>query len=120
MEPETKTRELIAFYAWMDELNAEAVRRGLSSDDWPMPDEVAHSLNCWMTDFRRGLSPVKALDFPLKRTGWYFMPETAPCLTCGGEAHRIEEARIGEANAECPNCGLVDFDLGETGKRRNL
>jgi hypothetical protein len=45
----------------MDELNREAVRRGLG-EPWPLPDEVAHSLNCWTDDFHAGLSPAQALD----------------------------------------------------------
>jgi hypothetical protein len=51
-----------AFFAWMDELNSEAVRRGYSSDDWPMPEQTAHGLNCWIEDFRKGLSLAQALD----------------------------------------------------------
>jgi hypothetical protein len=48
------------FFAWMDELNREALRRGYP--DWPLPDEVAHDLNCWIEDFERGLTPAQALD----------------------------------------------------------
>jgi hypothetical protein len=51
-----------AFCTWMDELNREAVRRGLDGDKWPLPDEVAHDLNCWIDDFNCGLSPAQALD----------------------------------------------------------
>jgi hypothetical protein len=55
--PKRREYEVTAFYAWMDELNAEAVRRGLDSNKWPLPDEVAHGENCWMIEFERRLSP---------------------------------------------------------------
>jgi len=51
-----------AFFAWMDELNREAVRRGLNPDVWPLPDEIAHGENCWIEDFENGLTPDQALD----------------------------------------------------------
>jgi hypothetical protein len=50
------------FFAWLDELNREAVRRGLNPDDWPLPHEIAHSENCWIEDFQNGLTPAQALD----------------------------------------------------------
>jgi hypothetical protein len=53
------TNDLPAFYAWMDELNAEAVRRGLDPDRWPL---TAHRENCWLVDCRAGLTPAQALD----------------------------------------------------------
>jgi hypothetical protein len=48
------------FFAWMDDLNREAVRRGIP--DWPLPDEIAHDENCWLEDFKHGLTPAQALD----------------------------------------------------------
>jgi hypothetical protein len=49
-----------AFCTWMDELNREGVRRRLP--DWPLPDETAHEVNCWIEAFERGLSPAQAFD----------------------------------------------------------
>jgi hypothetical protein len=51
-----------AFFAWMDELNREAVRRGLNPDVWPLPDGIAHGENYWIEDFENGLTPAQALD----------------------------------------------------------
>jgi hypothetical protein len=49
------------FFQWMDQLNAEAVRRGYDGC-WPLPDDVAHSPNCWIEVYRAGLTPAEALD----------------------------------------------------------
>ena len=38
-------------HGWM-KLNREAVGRGLP--DWPLPEEIAHDLNCWYEDYRPG------------------------------------------------------------------
>ena len=57
---ETPPADRQEFYAWMDELNCEAVRRGYP--DWPLPEETAHGLNCWIEDFDKGLTPAQALD----------------------------------------------------------
>lgn len=54
--------KLAPFYAWMVELNAEAVRRGYDLRCWPLPDTTAHRENCWIVDFRADLTPVHALD----------------------------------------------------------
>jgi hypothetical protein len=48
------------FFLWMDELNAEAIQRGLAG--WPLQEEIAHSRNCWIVDFEQGLTPKQALD----------------------------------------------------------
>jgi hypothetical protein len=56
------TNDLPAFSAWMDELNAEAVRRGLDPDTWSLPEGIAQSENCWIVDCRAGLTPPQALD----------------------------------------------------------
>jgi hypothetical protein len=55
-----KSEGLGAFFAWMDQLNMEAVRREYCG--WPLQGEVAHSRNCWIADFHKGLSPAQALD----------------------------------------------------------
>jgi hypothetical protein len=54
--------KLTPFLTWMDELNAEAVRRGYDPRCWPLPDTTAHRENCWIVDFRAGLTPAQALD----------------------------------------------------------
>lgn len=48
------------FFAWMDELNLEAVRR--SYPNWLLAEETAHVLNCWIDEFAKGLTPAQALD----------------------------------------------------------
>ena len=53
--------ELVAFFAWMDALCAEATRQGRRAP-WPAPDRVAEALNYWVIDFGRGLTPAQALD----------------------------------------------------------
>jgi hypothetical protein len=60
MEQERDDDSLGTFVAWVDELNDEAVRRRYT--DWPLQTEIAHSRNCWMIDFERGLTPAQALD----------------------------------------------------------
>ena len=60
MNQENRDKSLEGFFAWMDKLNGEAVRRGYQ--DWPLQEEVAHSRNCWIADFENGLTPAQALD----------------------------------------------------------
>ena len=50
---------LTPFRAWMDELNAEAIGRGYDPRCSP---NTAHRENCWIVDFRAGLTPAQALD----------------------------------------------------------
>jgi hypothetical protein len=54
--------KLTPFRAWMDKLNAEAIRRGYDPRCWPLPNTRAHRENCWIADFRAGLTPAQALD----------------------------------------------------------
>ncbi len=51
---------LEAFFAWMDQLNLEAVQRKYPG--WPLQEEIAHSRNCWIEDFHKGLTPAQALE----------------------------------------------------------
>jgi hypothetical protein len=51
-----RTAQQQKFFAWMDELNREAVRCGYA--DWPLPEETAHGPNCWIDDFAKGLTPA--------------------------------------------------------------
>ena len=60
MESIENEDNLQEFYAWMDLLNEEAVRSGCW--DLPLCDTIAHSPNCWIEDFRRGLTPAEALE----------------------------------------------------------
>jgi hypothetical protein len=54
--------KLTAFRVWMDELNAEAIRRGYDARCWLFPNTTARRENCWIVDFRAGLTPAQALD----------------------------------------------------------
>jgi hypothetical protein len=60
MHQESGNQSLEEFFAWMDQLNVEAVQRGF----WhcPLPKDIAHSRNCWIEDFSNGLTPTQALD----------------------------------------------------------
>jgi hypothetical protein len=60
MEQNRLDDSLKGFFKWMDELNEEAVRRGYAG--WPLQAETAHSRNCWIVDFGKGLTPAQALD----------------------------------------------------------
>ena len=53
--------ELVAFFAWMDALCAEAMRQGQKAP-WPKSDRIAEDLNYWIIDFGRGLTPAQALE----------------------------------------------------------
>jgi hypothetical protein len=55
--------KLTPFYAWLDELNAEAVRRGYDPQYRAALDTTAHRENSsWNVDFCAGLTPTQALD----------------------------------------------------------
>ena len=60
LAPRQKAERVQKFFAWMDELNREAVRRRY--DGWPLQEEIAHNRNCWIEDFDKGLTPAQALD----------------------------------------------------------
>jgi hypothetical protein len=53
--------DILRFYAWCDELNAEAVRQGRNPEMWPMHESVIRGGNCWLPDFEKGLTPADAL-----------------------------------------------------------
>ena len=76
-----------AYFAWMDELNAEAVRRGCDPAEWPMPEP--HSETCYLTDFEEGRTPVEALD----ASGWHTAEETA-------RRAAIEQRQIADAKRD--------------------
>ncbi len=60
MQQVNRTGSLEGFFAWMEDLNREGVRRGYH--EWPLQKEIARSRNCWIADFHSGLTPAQALD----------------------------------------------------------
>lgn len=94
--------------AWMLELNRIGTEEGMTG--FPMHPQALHSVNCFLEDFRQGLTPREAIEHnkPYEPEG----PDSDTVLKCRrcGAVNPVEAWLPADWPDQCPNCGSTEAD----------